>query len=145
VEGERTGNAEEQPLTSRSPLARLEELAVANVVAGDASGLKAALAELSRELEGPLADTARLRVLSRALASARIQLAVLEALYASLIAKQSQAVPLIGRALQDTTARVVRLAEAHGSAADRRSRPVLIVRQVEVQGGHADQYGALSR
>jgi hypothetical protein len=112
---------------SHKPLTVLEGLSISSMVGGEAAGLRQALSDLALDLEGPERDATRLSVVAHALASARLQLGVLEALYSTQVrARDMQGVALVGKALRDTTARVARLAEAHAAVCSRERRPVVL-------------------
>lgn len=114
-------------------LARLEALAASGMTRGDGSALAAAVADLSRELQGSARDAKRTELLANALACARVQSAVLEAMYAKMIAaKDEPGIALLGRALRDTVARLVKLAEAHAAATERERRPPVVVGRATV-------------
>lgn len=125
--------ADETPAPQRVALSWVDQLALEQLVAGDASGVIELAQGLAEALAGPSHDAVRLRTLSRAIAVARNQQALLEGMLMQRLAKRDvDGVELINKVLGGIVARLVKMTEAHRLEGDQQ-------RRVAVTVTHADQ------
>jgi hypothetical protein len=121
-------------------LAQIEAKATSSFFSGDAQAAVEAAQALVALLSASNGDSSRRELLGKHLAVAHVQMAALEALLGTVIAKKNAAgVELVTRALREVAGRFVRLSEAHAAESGRTRRPVVVVGHadnVTVTGGH---------
>lgn len=115
----------------RLGLSWLDQLAVGAFTTGDTRELIEHARGLAESLAGPDRDGSRLRLLSRAVAEARVHEQVLIALLADRLAKRDPGVDLVERVLRGVTKRLALLSEQHRVECSGGRRTVVMV-------GHAD-------
>ena len=117
---------------SRLGLSSLDRLGLEVLVTGDISAVVELARGLAEALSGPDHDRVRLRTLARAIAIARTQQSLLEAMLMERLAKRdADGVELINKVLRGLVGRLVKLTEAHRLESSQQ-------RRVAVHVGHAD-------
>lgn len=116
----------------RLGLSSLDKLSLEALVAGDVAGVAELARGLAEALAGPDQDQVRLRTLARAIAIARTQQSLLEAMLIERLAKRDAGgVELVDRVLRGLVGRLVKLTDAHRLESSQQ-------RRVAVHVGHAD-------
>ncbi len=100
------------------------ELTGLRALAGEgAPRIVATISGIAEDLGGPDAARVRFEMLSRLLAAARLEVALLETLHRNLAASQDQVAALrVGRGLDQATRRLLRLMDAHSDEEQRQLR-----------------------
>lgn len=117
----------------RLALAALDKLALERLVTGDATVAIEHARGLAEALAGPGHDEVRLRTLSRAIALARTQQSLLDALLLERLAQRDVVgVELVEKVLRGVSCRLVKLLDAHRLESAQQRRVAVVV-------AHADQ------
>ncbi len=122
----------------RLTLTSLDQLALRRLVSTDPTEVVEFARSLAEALSGPDGDAVRLRMLARAIAVARAQQALLEAMLMERLAKRDPDVALIEKAVTGVASRLVKLVEAHRLESAMGRRPTVVVAHadtVNVEGG----------
>lgn len=121
------------PEPPRLALSALDKLALERLVTGDATVAIEHARGLADALAGPGHDEVRLRTLSRSIAVARTQQALLDALLLEQLAKRDVlGVELVDKVLRGVSCRLVKMLEAHRLESAQQRRVAVVV-------AHADE------
>ena len=118
-----------EPSTApRIGLSKFDQLGLERLVVGDASAAVEDARALAEALSRPDRDEVRLRTISRGVAVAKTTVDLLEALLMERLAKRDvEGVELTERVLRATTARLVKLLEAHRLESSQQRRVAVVV------------------
>lgn len=129
---------DETPPTPRIALSKFDQLGLERLVAGDATAAVEHARALAEALSSPGQDEVRLRTIARGIAVAKTTVDLLEALLMERLAKRDlQGVEITERVLRATSARLVKLLEAHRLESSQQRRVAVVVThadEVHVEG-----------
>ncbi|WP_242370677.1 hypothetical protein [Anaeromyxobacter sp. SG26] len=127
------------PPTPRLGLSRLDQAAVAAFTSGDTGEIVEDTRQLADALAGPDGDPARVRLMARAVAAARTQQRVLEALLGDRLAKRDrEGVELVTAVLDGVSRRLAMFTKHLAAESALRRRPTVVIGRadtVSIGGG----------
>ena len=116
------------PSPTRLGLSRLDQAAVAAFTAGDTGEIVEDARQLAAALAGPDGDPARVRLMARAVAAARTQQRVLEALLGDRLAKRDrEGVELVTTVLEGVSRRLAMFTRHLAAESALRRRPTVVI------------------
>jgi hypothetical protein len=119
---------DETPVAPRIGLSKFDQLGLERLVAGDASAAVEHARVLAEALASPGQDEVRLRTIARGIAVAKTTVDLLEGLLMERLAKRDvDGVVITERVLRSTSARLVRLLEAHRLESSQQRRVAVVV------------------